>query len=149
MAVITAAKAMAATVVDLLADGARSGNKVVAEHRPEMTRSEYLKFMRSLASEQTFERETMSTREELKKRACAAIDRHRDELIGVSRQILNNPEPGFSEYKTSQLVADKFDEMGIGYRRGLAMTGVKGPRFRRWGFRAQGCCHRRVGLAYS
>lgn len=68
----------------------------------------------------------MSTREELKKRACAAIDRHRDELIGVSRQILNNPEPGFSEYKTSQLVADKFDEMGIGYRRGLAMTGVKG-----------------------
>ena len=68
----------------------------------------------------------MSTREELKKRACAAIDRHRDELIGVSRQILNNPEPGFSEHKTSQLVADKFDEMGIGYRRGLAMTGVKG-----------------------
>ena len=68
----------------------------------------------------------MSTREELKKRACAAIDRHRDELIGVSRQILNNPEPGFSEHKTSQLVADKFDEMGIDYRRGLAMTGVKG-----------------------
>ena len=68
----------------------------------------------------------MSTREELKKRACAAIDRHRDELIGVSRQILNNPEPGFSEHKTSQLVADKFEEMGIDYRRGLAMTGVKG-----------------------
>jgi amidohydrolase len=55
LAVITAAKAMAATVVDLLADGARDGNKVVAEHRPEMTRSEYLKFMRSLASEKTFE----------------------------------------------------------------------------------------------
>ena len=68
----------------------------------------------------------MSTREELKKRACAAIDRHRDELIGVSREILNNPEPGFSEHKTSQLVADKFEEMGIDYRRGLAMTGVKG-----------------------
>ena len=57
LAVITAAKAMAATVVDLLADGAGAGNKVVAEHRPEMTRSEYLKFMRSLASEQTFEAE--------------------------------------------------------------------------------------------
>jgi amidohydrolase len=68
----------------------------------------------------------MSTREELKKRACAAIDRHREELIGVSQQILKNPEPGFSEYKTSQLVADKFDEMGIDYRRGQAMTGVKG-----------------------
>ena len=57
LAVITAAKAMAATVIDLLADGASAGNRVVAEHRPEMTRSEYLKFMRSLASEQTFEAE--------------------------------------------------------------------------------------------
>ena len=57
LAVITAAKAMAATVVDMLADGASAGSKVVAEHRPEMTRPEYLKFMRSLASEQTFEAE--------------------------------------------------------------------------------------------
>ena len=55
LAVITAAKAMAGTVVDLLADGASAGNKVVAEHRPEMTRPEYLKFMRSLANEQTYE----------------------------------------------------------------------------------------------
>ena len=55
LAVITAAKSMAATVVALLADGASAGNKVVAEHRPEMTKSDYLKFMRSLASEQTFE----------------------------------------------------------------------------------------------
>ena len=68
----------------------------------------------------------MLTREELKQKAVAAIDRHRDEIIGVARQILDNPEPGFSEYKTSQLVADKFDEMGIQYRRGLALTGVKG-----------------------
>ena len=68
----------------------------------------------------------MLTKEELKKMACGVIERHRDEIISVSRQILNNPEPGFSEYKTSQLVADKFDEMGIAYRRGLALTGLKG-----------------------
>ena len=68
----------------------------------------------------------MLTREELKQRACAEIDRRRDEIIGVARQILENPEPGFSEYKTAQLVADKFDEMGIAYRRGLALTGIKG-----------------------
>ena len=55
LAVITAAKSMAGTVVDLLADGASAGNKVVAEHRPEMTRPEYLNFMRSLANEQTYE----------------------------------------------------------------------------------------------
>ena len=54
LAVITAAKAMACTAIDLLADGAQVGNKIVSNHRPEMTRPDYLKFMRSLAKEETF-----------------------------------------------------------------------------------------------
>ena len=57
LAVIKAAKAMAATVVDLLGDGAALAGQVVAEHRPEMTRPEYLAFMRSMALEETFEAE--------------------------------------------------------------------------------------------
>jgi amidohydrolase len=57
LAVITAAKAMAATVVDLLSEGAKSAGQIVAGHRPEMTRQEYLKFMRDLAQEETFEAE--------------------------------------------------------------------------------------------
>ncbi|MFQ6025878.1 MAG: amidohydrolase, partial [Dehalococcoidia bacterium] len=57
LAVITAAKSMAGTVVDLLADGAEQANKVIAGHRPEMTRQEYLQFMRDLAREETFEAE--------------------------------------------------------------------------------------------
>ena len=57
LAVITSAKAMAATVVDLLADGAAQGGKIIAEHRPQMTRADYLKFMRDLAHEETFEAE--------------------------------------------------------------------------------------------
>ena len=55
LAVITAAKAMAATVVDALAEGAAKGGRIVAQHRPEMTRQEYLGFLRSLAKEETFE----------------------------------------------------------------------------------------------
>ena len=54
MAVVTAAKALAATAIDLLADGAKVGGGIVSGHRPEMTRAEYLKFMRSLAKEETF-----------------------------------------------------------------------------------------------
>ena len=54
LAVITAAKALAGSAIDLLADGARTGGNVVSNHRPEMTRPEYLKFMRSLAREETF-----------------------------------------------------------------------------------------------
>ena len=54
LAVITAAKALASTAIDLLADGAKVGGGIVSGHRPEMTRAEYLKFMRSLAKEETF-----------------------------------------------------------------------------------------------
>ena len=54
LAVITAAKALAYTAIDLLADGAAVGGNIVSNHRPEMTRPDYLKFMRSLAKEETF-----------------------------------------------------------------------------------------------
>jgi amidohydrolase len=54
LAVVTAAKALANTAIDLLADGAAQGGGIVSRHRPEMTRSEYLRFMRSLAKEETF-----------------------------------------------------------------------------------------------
>ncbi|MCI0787255.1 MAG: amidohydrolase, partial [Chloroflexi bacterium] len=57
LAVITAAKALTATAVDLLADGATVAGNIIAGHRPEMTRDEYLKFMRNLATEETFEGE--------------------------------------------------------------------------------------------
>ena len=54
LALLTAAKALACTAIDLLADGAEVGSRIVSNHRPEMTRSGYLKFMRSLAKEETF-----------------------------------------------------------------------------------------------
>ena len=68
----------------------------------------------------------MFTREELKQKACAVIEARRAELIAVSQEILNNPEPGFRETKTSRLVGEKFSELGIQHRNGLALTGVKG-----------------------
>jgi amidohydrolase len=54
LAVITAAKALAATAIDLMADGAQKAGSIVAGHRPNMTSDEYLKFMRGLASEKTY-----------------------------------------------------------------------------------------------
>lgn len=54
LAVITAAKALAATAVDLMADGAKSAGSIIAGHRANMTRDEYLKFMRGLATEETY-----------------------------------------------------------------------------------------------
>ncbi|MCH7712337.1 MAG: amidohydrolase [Chloroflexi bacterium] len=63
---------------------------------------------------------------ELKQKACGTIEAHRDELIGIAKEILANPEVGFSEIKTARLVADKFSQLGIQHQEGLAITGVKG-----------------------
>ena len=63
---------------------------------------------------------------ELKQRACAAIDQHKDDLIAIAKDILNNPESGFNEIRTSKLVADRMNAMGIPHQTGLAITGVKG-----------------------
>ena len=55
LSVITAAKALATTVIDLLADGAAQANGVIAGHQPDMATAEYLKFMRSLNREELFD----------------------------------------------------------------------------------------------
>ena len=57
LAVITAAKALAGTAIDLMADGANTAGRIISGHRPNMTSAEYLKFMREIASEETFQDE--------------------------------------------------------------------------------------------
>ena len=68
----------------------------------------------------------MLTRQELKQKACAAIDKRKQELIEITKDVLSHPEPGFFEVRTADLVARKFHEMGISHRKGLALTGLKG-----------------------
>jgi amidohydrolase len=48
------------------------------------------------------------------------------ELVHIRRDIHANPELGFEEKRTSQLVADKLKEWGVEVHRGLARTGVVG-----------------------
>ena len=55
LAVVTAAKALAATVVDLLNDGAARAGRIISANTPSKTKDEYLSFMRSLAREELFE----------------------------------------------------------------------------------------------
>ena len=69
---------------------------------------------------------TVLTVEELKKLACEAIEKRKKEIVGLAQQVLANPEAGFRETKTAQLVAQKFQELGIKHQGGLALTGLKG-----------------------
>lgn len=63
---------------------------------------------------------------ELKKIVSEAIDASQDKIIAIAEKILKNPEMGYKEFKTSALVKETFSELGIAYRDGLAITGVKG-----------------------
>jgi amidohydrolase len=68
----------------------------------------------------------MSSKDDLKRAVCAAIDRHADTIIDLGETILRNPETGFNEAKTAALVAERMTALGLAPRTGLALTGVKG-----------------------
>lgn len=55
LAYVVPAKALAAMVVDLLADGAAGARQVLSQARPPMTREQYLAFQRGLARRETYE----------------------------------------------------------------------------------------------
>ena len=67
----------------------------------------------------------MPSKEDLKRQAFQAIDVRSDEIVNLAKTILQNPEPGFRESKTSDLVARKFAELGVPFRAGLALTGIR------------------------
>ena len=68
----------------------------------------------------------MPTLEELKSIARAAITDRADWLIEAAKTILDNPEPGFTEVKTSRFVSEKMSQLGIAHQSGMALTGLKG-----------------------
>lgn len=51
------------------------------------------------------------SREELKRRACEAVDKNRDKIIAFGESVFAEPELGFKEFKTSAKVKKAFEEM--------------------------------------
>ena len=68
----------------------------------------------------------MPTKDELKRAAVAEIDRARGELVEFGDDIFHHAELGFKEHRTAQRVAERFRDLELEYREGLALTGVKG-----------------------
>ena len=67
----------------------------------------------------------MPSKEDLKRQVSEVIDSKADEFVALAQTILKNPEPGFRELKTARLVAQKFGELRLQPRNGLAVTGVR------------------------
>jgi amidohydrolase len=74
------------------------------------------------------------SREDLRKRVIEAIDRRASEIIEIGDAIWANPELGFKEFKTAELVESKYEEMSWTFKNKIAITGSKaylkeaGPR---------------------
>ncbi|MGH3516131.1 MAG: amidohydrolase [Haloechinothrix sp.] len=67
----------------------------------------------------------MSTRDALKAKVAAEIDRQAGRIIALSEEIMRHPETGFREHGTARRVSGQFRAMGVPFREGLADTGVK------------------------
>ena len=66
----------------------------------------------------------MATKDEWKKRVIEAIEKRAAELMGIGETLLHIPEMGFKEVKTAAFVEERFRDLGLAYRKGLALTGV-------------------------
>jgi amidohydrolase len=65
------------------------------------------------------------TRQEIKQRVYAAIDRRAEEIIGIGEQIRMHPELGFKEFRTARVVEETLGRLGLAPKGGLALTGVR------------------------
>lgn len=62
---------------------------------------------------------------QLKAMVDAEITRRSDEIVRLSTRLLEQPETGFFEFESAQLVEQQFADMGLPFQGGLARTGVK------------------------
>jgi amidohydrolase len=66
----------------------------------------------------------MASKEAATQRAFAAIDRRADELIALSKAVLNDAEPGYREHRTAAKIDKWMLRAGLSPRTGIAITGV-------------------------
>ncbi len=67
----------------------------------------------------------MISADDLKAEACRVIEARRDEIIDLGETILRQPETGFNEFRTAELVVARLRDLGLEPQTGLAVTGVK------------------------
>jgi amidohydrolase len=67
----------------------------------------------------------MRSKQQLIQDVLAAIDASREKIIGIGTTVWKNPEPGYKEFKTSDLAAKTLTELGLSPKRKLSITGMR------------------------
>jgi len=67
----------------------------------------------------------MISKESLKLKVCDVIDARRDAIVDIGESIMDAPELGFKEQQTADRVKQVFSGIGLSFKDGLAVTGVK------------------------
>ncbi len=67
----------------------------------------------------------MADKQELKNMVVVAIDKHKGHFVEVGEHIFANPELGYKEQETGELVAKELEAMGLAVETKLALTGCK------------------------
>ena len=64
-------------------------------------------------------------RNSLKRIVWGAIDEKRSTILALTSEIYSRPELGYKEHKTAALVKEYLDGLGLQYREGIALTGLR------------------------
>ncbi len=67
----------------------------------------------------------MRTKEQLLKAVYEAIDAQRDKIIAIGERVWKNPEPGYREYKTSELARKTLEDLGLKVSGNYSITGMR------------------------
>lgn len=61
----------------------------------------------------------------IKKLLCEIIDKNREEIINIGNDIFKNPELGFKEHRTSNLMTTYLRNLGLDIEENISVTGLK------------------------
>ncbi len=64
-------------------------------------------------------------KDQLKQIVIKKVDQLKDEIIGLGDDIYAHPETGYREFRTTGLLADKLEALGLNVTREIAYTGCK------------------------
>lgn len=61
----------------------------------------------------------------LKKKVIEQIDKDREKYLNIGRNIYNNPETGFREFKTTDMISKELEKLGLKVEKNIAVTGCR------------------------